>query len=265
MKGAVDLAVTFLFQFVLAGLALQLAERFWPVREFADAKEIPLDALALVVALACQLAIPFVAFPWISSIQHWTGVSSSYQFLLTLSPLSAGLFYFLVVDFLGYWMHRLNHLDRLWPTHAFHHSARNLYWASGMRGSPVHFVLLGLPSLLVQVVFSPEGPVLVLVMVYGVLHNSVIHSNVRIPTRLLNWIFVTGESHFVHHGRDPRLGNSNFGFLFTFWDRMFGTWVDPKSLPRNHPLGLDYDVETARLVIGLPPRHTASPSVVSAS
>ncbi len=92
--------MSFLLQFVLAGLALQLAERFWPVREFADAKEIPLDALALVLALACQLAIPFVAFPWISSIQHWTVVSTSYRYLLTLSPLSAGLFYFLVVDFL---------------------------------------------------------------------------------------------------------------------------------------------------------------------
>lgn len=257
--------MSFLLQFVLAGLALQLAERFWPVREFADAKEIPLDALALVLALACELAIPFVAFPWISSIQHWPVVSASYQALLTLSPLSAGLFYFFVVDFLAYWMHRLNHVALLWPTHAFHHSARNLYWASGMRGSPVHFVLLGLPSLLVQVVFSPEGPVLFLAMVYGVVHNSLIHSNVRIPTRFLNWVFVTGESHFVHHGRDPRLGNSNFGFLFTFWDRIFGTWVEPASLPRNHPIGLDYEVETSRLVLGLPPKRASTGSAVSVS
>lgn len=255
----------FICSFILAGFALQLAASLWPVREYEHDKEIALDALALLVALVCQVAIAAVAIPWISSIQHVPIVAGTYRSLLTLPPLAAGLFYFLTVDALAYAMHRLNHVRWLWPTHAFHHSARNLYWASGMRGSPVHFLLLGIPSLLVQVVFSPEGAVLSLVLAYGVLHNSLIHSNVRIPTRLLNWVFVTGESHLVHHARDPRLGNSNFGFLFTFWDRMFGTWVDPKSLPHAAALGLDYEVGAARLVLGLPPKGRASGSTLPPS
>lgn len=258
--------MTFILSFLAAGFALQLAAHFWPVRTFEHGKELPLDAIALLVALASQFAIAAVAIPWISSIQDVSLVSSSYNYLLTLSPLSAGLFYFLVVDFLAYWMHRLNHADRLWSTHAFHHSARNLYWASGMRGSPVHFLLLGIPSLLVQIVFSPEGPVLTLVLVYGVVHNSLIHSNVRIPLRVLNWVFVTGESHMVHHARDPRLGNSNFGFLFTFWDRMFGTHVEPRSVTAGFPLGLDYEVQPVRLVLGLPPsRRTVNPAGAGSS
>ncbi|MFN2428185.1 MAG: sterol desaturase family protein [Candidatus Binatia bacterium] len=242
----------FILSFLVAGFALQWAASVWPVRVFEDGREVWIDVLALAVALVSQVAIASVAFPAISSVQHVEAVSSSYQYLRTLSPVPAALFYFLVVDFLAYWMHRLNHVRWLWPTHAFHHSARNVYWASGMRGSPVHFVLLGVPSLLVQVVFSPEGPVLALVLAYGVVHNSLIHSNLRIPGRALNWLFVTGESHMVHHGRDPRLGGSNFGFLFTFWDRLFGTWTDPRSLAPNHPLGLDYEIGIARLVLGLP-------------
>ncbi len=250
--------MTFLLSFVLAGIALQVAARWFPVREFEHGPEFALDALALVVALACQVAITAAAFPAISGVQHYEAVSSSYRYLTAMPPLAQGLFYFLVVDFLAYWMHRLNHAGWLWHTHAFHHSARNVYWASGMRGSPVHFVLLGVPSLLVQVVFEPTGSVLTLVTAYGVVHNSLIHSNVRIPGRLPNWVFVTGESHLVHHGADPRLGGSNFGFLFTFWDRMFGTRVEPASVPHDHPLGLGYDVSTIRLVLGLPPARAAA-------
>jgi sterol desaturase/sphingolipid hydroxylase (fatty acid hydroxylase superfamily) len=250
----------FLFSFVVVGILLQLAARAWPVREFDDAMEVRLDAVALLVALVCQFAVAAASFPLIQGVQDVGAVHSSYEYLSTLSPLSAGLFYFLVVDFLAYWMHRLNHVGWLWPTHAFHHSSRNLYWASGMRGSPVHFVLLGVPSMLVQVVFDPQGVVLWLVLAYGVAHNSIIHSNVRIPTRALNWIFVTGRSHLVHHGRDPRLGGSNFGFLFTFWDRLFGTWLDPDSLEPNHPLGIGYQISPVRLVIGLPAQQVAAPS-----
>lgn len=245
----------FILSFLAAGFALQLASALWPVRTFQHPKEVTIDLLALVLALASQFTVAATAIPLISSVQHYEVVSSSYHYLLTLPPLAAGLFYFVVVDFLAYWMHRLNHSAWLWSTHAFHHSARNLYWASGMRGSPVHFLLLGLPSLLVEVVFSPEGTVLWFVLAYGVVHNSLIHSNVKVPTRLLNWIFVTGESHFVHHSRDPRHGNSNFGFLFTFWDRLFGTWVEPATLAPDYPLGLDYEVGYPRLMAGLPPRH----------
>lgn len=251
--------MAFLASFIIAGILLQLAANYWPVRAFEHGREVRLDALALVIALLSQLAVASAAFPLIQGVQHVEVVHSSYEYLLTFAPVSAALFYFLVVDFFAYWMHRLNHARWLWSTHAFHHSARNLYWASGMRGSPVHFLLLGAPSLLVEVVFSPQGPVLWLVLTYGVVHNSLIHSNVRIPTRVLNWIFVTGESHLVHHGRDPQLGGSNFGFLFTFWDRLFGTWVDPRSLPANHPLGLDYQISAARLVIGLPPATASLP------
>jgi sterol desaturase/sphingolipid hydroxylase (fatty acid hydroxylase superfamily) len=245
--------VGFLASFVVAGILLQLAAKRWPVRVFEHEPEVVIDVLALVVALASQLAIASVAFPAISSIQPVPAVSASYHYLRTLTPLEAGLFYFVTVDFVAYWMHRLNHARWLWATHAFHHSSRNLYWASGMRGSPVHFLLLGVPSLLVQVVFDPEGIVLWLVLAYGVAHNSLIHSNLKLP-RWVGYVFVTGETHLVHHARDPELGNRNFGFLFTWWDRLFGTWVDPATLPSDFPLGLGYETGTARLIAGLPAR-----------
>ncbi len=247
-------AVSYILCFIVAGLLLQLGAAIWPVRRFEERQELLIDLAALLIALVSQVAIASAAFPWIARLQDFGPVHLAHERLSSLPPLAAGLFYFVATDFLAYWMHRLNHWSWLWSTHAFHHSTRNIYWASGMRGSPVHFLLLGLPALIVQVVFSPQGPVMTLVLAYGVVHNSLIHSNLKIPTRLLNRIFVTGETHFVHHGRDPRLGGSNFGFLLTIWDRLFGTWTDPQSLPKNFPLGLGYEVGAARLMVGLPPR-----------
>lgn len=244
--------MAYLISFVVGGLVLQLLARLKPVRTFERGPEWMVDAVGLVVALASQVAIVAVAYPWISSIQDVGFVRAGVAFWYGLPPLAAGFGYFLLVDLMAYGCHRLNHTPLLWSTHAFHHSPRNLNWASGMRGSPVHFVILGLPSLALQVFYSPEGAVLWAVTVYGAIHNSLIHSNVQVPTRLLNWIFVTGRSHFVHHGRDPRLGASNFGFLFTFWDRIFGTWVDPDSLPADFPIGLPYEIDYPRLVAGLP-------------
>jgi sterol desaturase/sphingolipid hydroxylase (fatty acid hydroxylase superfamily) len=256
--------VGFFASFVAAGVAMHLAALLLPVRRFERAPEVALDGVALLVALATQLAIAAIAFPLISSIQWVPFVSAGYHALLGLTPLQAGLFYFLAVDFLAYWMHRLNHSRALWHTHAFHHSSTNLYWASGMRGSPVHFVLLGIPGLAVQVFFDPQGIVLTLVLVYGAAHNSLIHSNLRLP-RVLNWVFVTGESHMVHHGRDPKLGGSNFGFLFTFWDRVFGTWTDPATVPADYPLGLAYEVSPVRLIAGLPPKREDAAAAALAS
>lgn len=257
-------ALEYIASFVLVGLALQLAAQFWPVRRFERSIELPLDTLALVVALVSQILVATAAFPGIARLQQNDAVWSAHQYLSSLPLVPAALFYFLVVDFLAYWVHRLNHTAALWSTHAFHHSTQNIYWASGMRGSPIHYLLLAIPGLLVQIVFSPQGPVLSLVLAYGIVHDSLIHSNVNVPGRLFNRVFVTGKTHFVHHGRDPRLGNSNFGFLFTFWDRMFGTYVDPATLPQNYPLGLPYEIARARLVLGLPAGRQEAAAPVAA-
>src|SRR6266851_2504202 len=53
------------------------------------------------------------------------------------------------------------------------------------------------------------------------------HSNVRIPSsaeRLLRWLVVTPDMHRVHHSIVRRETDSNFGFNFPWWDRLFGTY-----------------------------------------
>jgi len=52
------------------------------------------------------------------------------------------------------------------------------------------------------------------------------HGNVRVPPGLdaiLRWLIVTPDMHRVHHSIDPKETNTNFGFNFALWNRLFGT------------------------------------------
>ena len=47
---------------------------------------------------------------------------------------------------------------------------------------------------------------------------------------LLRAVLVTPDMHRVHHSADPTETNTNFGFTFSWWDRLFGTYRrQPKS------------------------------------
>ena len=84
-----------------------------------------------------------------------------------------------------------------------------------------------------------------------------IHSNIYVPyARQLETILVTPRFHFVHHHPNPRYTNSNYGFLFTIWDRMFGTFVDPDSVEDKGKLGLDYEQDDWSLFLGIKNRNT---------
>jgi sterol desaturase/sphingolipid hydroxylase (fatty acid hydroxylase superfamily) len=192
--------------------------------------------------------LPHMAgFEWMSAAAHVVDANLAWPV--------AFLFYLTILDLLTYIGHRLLHTSYLWHTHAVHHSVEHLYWLGGNRASPFHVSFQLMWSAFLGLVLPINGGVTAFVAV-TLLYTSMQHFNhANLNWRLgpLEWLLVVPRYHFVHHGADPRLNNSNFGFLFTIWDRMFGTYTDPDKVPQNFPLGLNYDVGLARLFIGLPP------------
>ena len=78
-----------------------------------------------------------------------------------------------------------------------------------------------------------------LIMVYqslSVLFAHITHANIRMPKsvdRALSWLFVTPLMHKVHHHYTQPLTDTNFGNIFSIWDRIFGTFAqveDTKEL-----------------------------------
>ncbi len=65
-------------------------------------------------------------------------------------------------------------------------------------------------------------------------YRAVYHANIRTNFGLLKYVLVTPQFHRVHHSGEPQHADMNFGLMFTFWDRLFGThWDDYEEYPRT--------------------------------
>jgi sterol desaturase/sphingolipid hydroxylase (fatty acid hydroxylase superfamily) len=71
----------------------------------------------------------------------------------------------------------------------------------------------------------------------GIIVNIWIHTNLDVDLGRFEWLLITPNYHRVHHGARG-LSNMNLGFVLTIWDRMFGTYVDPRALETDFALGV---------------------------
>jgi len=133
----------------------------------------------------------------------------------------------LLLELWIYWWHRANHeIPFLWRFHEVHHLDRFLDTTSAVRFHFGEVLLSALVRGVVIVAFSiPLGSVLIfeaLVLIAALFH----HSNFEIPERLdraLALVIITPGIHWVHHHRVRADTDSNYGTIFSFWDRLFGT------------------------------------------
>ena len=54
-------------------------------------------------------------------------------------------------------------------------------------------------------------------------YTRLTHANVRLRLGPLRWVLVTPQSHRIHHAPDPQYRDTNYGVVFSIWDRLFGT------------------------------------------
>lgn len=138
-----------------------------------------------------------------------------------------------VVDFLGYWTHRLEHQGALWRLHAVHHSPRHLDWLAASRNHPLSVVLqralLAVLLLFLGVDARIAAGVFPLIGVWSIL----LHANVPWRFGPLRYVVATPLFHRWHHARAPEAHDRNFGGLFPLWDILFGTFHCPGRQPQG--------------------------------
>ncbi|MEZ5837417.1 MAG: sterol desaturase family protein [Geminicoccaceae bacterium] len=133
----------------------------------------------------------------------------------------------LVLDLWIYAWHRANHeVPFLWRFHQVHHLDELLDTTSAFRFHVGEVVLSALVRALVVILFGmPMASVILfetIVLVCAIFH----HSDAALPAwveRRLSRIIVTPGIHWVHHHALRRDTDSNYGTLFSFWDRIFGS------------------------------------------
>ena len=141
------------------------------------------------------------------------------------------------IDFGFFIMHFCQHkISWLWSFHKVHHSAEVLTPLTANRHHPVDYILGAATAIFLgsigTVVFSRYHGVQI--DGYTILNTSAIHfvyymsANMRHSHLWLSfgpWIskvFVSPAMHQVHHSVDDQHFDKNFGFVFSFWDRLFG-------------------------------------------
>jgi sterol desaturase/sphingolipid hydroxylase (fatty acid hydroxylase superfamily) len=141
----------------------------------------------------------------------------------------------LLLDFLIYWWHRANHQwPLLWRFHEVHHLDRFLDSTSAIR---FHFgeVLLsaGARATVILLLGFPFASIVLfesLLLCATIFH----HSNLRLPAgleRALSMAVITPGIHWVHHHAARVDTDSNYGTLFSFWDRFFRTRSPTRRTP----------------------------------
>jgi sterol desaturase/sphingolipid hydroxylase (fatty acid hydroxylase superfamily) len=149
----------------------------------------------------------------------------------------------LLLDLVIYLQHLMFHaVPLLWRIHMVHHADLDLDVSSGLRFHPIEIVI----SMLIKMtVVAGLGIPVIAVLLFEVTLNATAmfnHGNLQLPQRvdrILRWITITPDMHRVHHSVLIRETNSNFGFNFPWWDRLFGTYrAQPAAGHTNMNIGI---------------------------
>jgi sterol desaturase/sphingolipid hydroxylase (fatty acid hydroxylase superfamily) len=133
----------------------------------------------------------------------------------------------LALDALAYGCHVASHkVPLLWRLHRVHHSDEILDVTTTLRQHPLQALWI-VPVMLLGASAIGAGP-LEAAVYYGLQRavQALAHANVPFPARLAGWaewVFVTPRFHHTHHSPDQVETDSNYGELFTVWDRLFGS------------------------------------------
>lgn len=157
-------------------------------------------------------------------------------------PLIAIAVAVLVLDFSTYAVHvALHETESLWRFHRVHHSDPAVDVTTSIRQHPGESLTryVALAAFAVALGVSPAA--FAIYRLWSGLAALLEHANIRLPLRLdgaLSLVFTTPNYHKIHHSRDRRETDTNFGNILSIWDRLFWT-LTPAERGRDVAYGLD--------------------------
>ena len=163
-----------------------------------------------------KFSIAIISYSWL--VDHMT--------VYKLEPVwLAVVFAFVVQDFSGYWMHRLNHrVNIFWNRHIIHLSSEDFNLSCALRQSisntlqfaaifMIPAALLGIPAS----IFAILAPLHLFMQFWY-------HTQLIGKMGILEYIIVTPSHHRVHHAINPEYIDKNYSQILIIWDKLFGTF-----------------------------------------
>ncbi len=148
----------------------------------------------------------------------------------------------MLMDLVGAWMvHFMEHrIKWMWRFHLVHHSDTHVDATTANRHHPGESIFRFVFTLLAVIVTGAPWWLIMLYQSLSVLLSQFNHANLNLPERIdkaMSWFIVSPNMHKVHHHYVLPYTDSNYGNIFSVWDRVFGTFMYMK--PQDIVYGID--------------------------
>ena len=164
------------------------------------------------------LSVAIISYGWLVEHLAITHIQSSWLLYVIA---------FLALDFAGYWVHRLAHsVNFFWNNHIVHHSSEEYNLACALRQSISVFIKIYAVLLIPAAILGVPAQVIAVVAPLHLFAQFWYHTRHINRMGWLEYIIVTPSHHRVHHAINPEYLDKNYGQIFIFWDRMFGTYQE---------------------------------------
>ncbi|MEZ4857374.1 MAG: sterol desaturase family protein [Flavobacteriaceae bacterium] len=165
----------------------------------------------------------------------------------------------LVLDLIAqYGVHYFLHKVKwMWRLHLVHHTDKNVDVTTGTRHHPLDFIIRELFALFAVIIMGMPVSFYFFYRILSVLFTYWTHANINLPQWLdksLSYIVVTPNMHKFHHHFQLPWTDSNYGNMFSLWDRIFGTFVygDTHKIVYGVDIADHTDDESFPVQLGIP-------------
>ncbi len=194
--------------------------------------------LGLMLIGGILVGLLFPTSPYTAATQ-----SSGWIHSLDLSTGIQAFLVFFFMDVWRYWEHRIFHkASFLWRFHLVHHSDTAIDVTTAERHHPVETLITTPLVLMLVLVLGLPAAGIAAYLLAAMISALWVHSNLKFPEEIdsvLRILIVTPAVHAIHHSNKRQETDSNYGAVFTLWDRLFGTYTDPVNTHIQH-FGLEY-------------------------
>ncbi|MCB4799541.1 sterol desaturase family protein [Neotamlana laminarinivorans] len=135
-----------------------------------------------------------------------------------------------LIDFIGaYLPHLIEHKTKLlWKVHLVHHTDHNVDTTTANRHHPLESLIRYLFTLAGVFIIGTPIAIVFLYQSLSVVATQFNHANIKLPRKIDDWlsyVIVSPDMHKVHHHYRLPFTDSNYGNIFSVWDRLFGTFM----------------------------------------
>ncbi|MGZ5133921.1 MAG: sterol desaturase family protein [Flavitalea sp.] len=218
---ALLLTGSFLFFTLLEGIIPLLQMKYKRIRHAG------INFLLILLSIIVTIPFAFLAVhssDWVT--RHGFG-------LLNLGEIPTGLYIIIgimMLDFFaGYIPHLVQHKVKwMWRFHLVHHTDNWVDTSTANRHHPGETIISML--FLIAAIFITGAPawLVLLNQFVSATFSQFVHANISLPSKIdhiISWIFISPNMHKVHHHHTQPLTDTNYGTIFSLWDRMLKTFA----------------------------------------